>query len=93
MQREIFEVFPRIVDATGAYYILSGYPKSYDSESYNNDIKKARNRARSDAYSIASTFTNGTGDTRQVQCVTITTVNGECIERIVIGELADISQD
>jgi len=45
MEREIYEVYAKVVDANGTYSTLSGYPKSFDSRSYNNDIEKARRRA------------------------------------------------
>lgn len=45
MEREIYEVYAKIVDANGTYSTLSGYPKSFDSRNYNNDIDKARRRA------------------------------------------------
>ena len=45
MQREIFIVNAHIVDSTGAFHILSGYPKTFDSKNYGNDIEKTRRRA------------------------------------------------
>ena len=45
MQREIYEVTAKIVDANGTFNTLSGYPKTFDSKNYNNDIDKTRNRA------------------------------------------------
>ena len=45
MRREIYEVYAKVVDANGTYNNLSGYPKSFDSRSYNNDPEKALIRA------------------------------------------------
>jgi len=45
MIRQIFEVYAKIVDSTGAYNTLSGYPKTFDSRNYDNDIDKALLRA------------------------------------------------
>ena len=45
MEREIYEVYAKVVDANGTYSTLSGYPKSFDSRTYNNDTEKARRRA------------------------------------------------
>ena len=90
MVRQIFEVFARIVDANGAYHILDGYPKQYDSRSYNNDVDKTLKRAQSDAFDVASTFTGGSGDTRQLQCVTITTADGVLVEKHSFGKIADV---
>lgn len=45
MEREIFVVDAKIIDANGTYNTLSGYPKQFDSLTYNNNIVTARNRA------------------------------------------------
>lgn len=45
MEREIYEVYAKVVDANGTYSTLSGYPKSFDSRNYNNDVEKTRRRA------------------------------------------------
>lgn len=45
MKREIYEVYAKVVDANGAYNTLSGYPKVFDSRSYDGDIEKAEQRA------------------------------------------------
>jgi len=45
MRREIYQVNAMIVDANGTYNMLSGYPKNFDSRSYDNDIDKAQRRA------------------------------------------------
>ena len=34
MIRTIYEVYAKVVDANGAYNILTGYPKTFDSRSY-----------------------------------------------------------
>lgn len=92
MRRQIFEVFARIVDANGAYHTMTDYPKTFDSRNYANDIDKALNRARSDAYSVASDFSGGAGDTRQLQTVTITTADGTLVEKISFGAIAEVPQ-
>ena len=45
MQRNIFEVYAKVVDANGAYNTLSGYPKVFDSRAYSGDIDKTLRRA------------------------------------------------
>lgn len=90
MKRQIFEVYARVVDSAGSYHILDGYPKTFDSKHYNNDIDKTLNRARSDAFENASTFTGPTGETRQLQTVTICTADGTLVERYAFGKIADI---
>ena len=43
--REIYEVYAKVVDANGTYNTLSGYPKVYDSNTYNEDAEKAKANA------------------------------------------------
>lgn len=45
MTREIYEVYAKVVDANGAYNTLSGYPKVFDSRSYDGNIDTAYKRA------------------------------------------------
>ena len=54
MKREIFVVNANIVDASGTFNPLSGYPKTFDSKNYDNDIDKTRQRAYSEYYAALS---------------------------------------
>lgn len=45
MQREIYQVDAVIVDANGTVNTLNGYPKRFDSRSYEHDIRKTERRA------------------------------------------------
>ena len=42
MQRNIFIVNAYVVDVNGTFNSLSGYPKTFDSRNYNNDIDSFR---------------------------------------------------
>lgn len=89
MLREIFEVYAKVIDANGAYNTLSGYPKTFDSKNYDNDIEKAKNRALSEYHSALEGMYKA--DTRQVQFAMIlqaSTGNQIYLERI--GELAEL---
>ena len=89
MQREIYEVYVKIVDANGSYNTLSGYPKVYDSKTNNNDITKALNRAYGEFHSVLGTLY--TRDDRQLQlAMIIRASDGVQIERTVIGEIAEL---
>ena len=57
MARQIFIVNANIVDANGNHSIPSGYPKSFDSKNYNNDVDKAQRRAESDFYGLLEGLT------------------------------------
>lgn len=89
MQREIYEVTAKIVDANGNYSTASGFPKAFDSMSYNNDVTKARNRAYSAFHTILGTMYSV--DSRQEQLAMIYRISDgvqEIVERV--GDLAEI---
>lgn len=88
MQRQIFKVDAFIVDANGTFNVLSGYPKLFDSRSYDNDIAKAKRRAEGEASEVWSAMCKV--DTRQVQTCVLSNVSGHVIELRTMGELAPL---
>lgn len=89
MVRDIFEVYAKVVDANGAYNTLSGYPKTFDSKNYDNDIEKAKNRALSEWHGALEAMYKR--DDRQIQFAMIiqaSTGNQIYLERV--GELAEL---
>lgn len=89
MARQIYIVNAMVVDANGTLSILEGYPKSFDSKNYDNDIDKALRRADGDASIVWADMCKK--DTRQLQCVTLETVDGYQLYRKSIGQLAEIT--
>lgn len=85
MNRNIFEVYAKIIDANGAYNTLSGYPKIFDSRNYNNDIEKTLKRARGEFYDVVSTMCKR--DDRQLQTVILMTATGHVIECQSLGSI------
>lgn len=88
MKRQIFEVYAKVVDGSGAYNTLSGYPKAFDSRTYDNNIDKALMRATGE-------FANTWGamclrEDRQLQMVLLMTADGFVIDKKVIGAIADL---
>ena len=85
MTRQIFIVDAHIVDANGTFnYLSNDYPKRFDSRSYGGDVDKAQKRAEGD-------FAEAWGamckvDTRQIQTVTLSTVDGFLLEKKSMGE-------
>ena len=69
MKREIYEVYAKIVDANGAYNTLSGYPKTFDSHLYDDDIEKAYQRALGEYHEVLGAMCKR--DDRQVQLAMI----------------------
>jgi hypothetical protein len=87
MARQIFIVDAYIVDANGTFNNISGYPKRFDSRSYQDDIEKTQRRAEGDMSEAWGAMCKV--DTRQVQTVTLTTADGFQVERKTMGKLAD----
>lgn len=89
MRREIYKVHAEIVDANGTYNALTGYPKVYDSRSYDNNIDKTLQRARGGWHEALEAMAKI--DTRQVQFAYITRASdGLQIELEKLGELAEL---
>lgn len=88
MKRNIFIVDAQIVDANGTFNKLTGYPKLFDSRSYNNDIDKALLRARGEYHEVIGAMCKV--DTRQLQTAILMSADGFVIERFSIGEIADV---
>ena len=88
MQRQIFEVYAKVVDANGIYNTLSGYPKTFDSKNYDNDIAKAQQRAEGEFHSTFGAMC--LRDDRQLQTVYLMTANGMILDCKVIGKITDI---
>ncbi len=87
MARNIFRVEAWIVDANGAFNVLTGYPKNFDSNSYNGDTDKALKRAMGDFSEVFGAFCKR--DDRQLQTVILTQVNGQLIDRKSLGALVE----
>lgn len=88
MKRQIYEVYAKVIDGSGAYNTLSGYPKVFDSKTYNNNIDKTLMRATGE---FATTWgTLCLREDRQMQMVLLMTADGFIIDKKVIGQIADL---
>lgn len=83
MARQIFSVDAWIVDANGTYNRLSGYPKKFDSNNYDNDVDKAQRRAEGDFSDVWGAFCRR--DDRWIQTVTLTDAFGFQLDCRSIG--------
>ena len=82
--RNIFIINAQIVDSTGAFHFLDGYPQIVDSNSYQGDVDKARRRADgifSEAWGAMCKV-----DTRLIQTVTLTDAHGAQLDRKTTGD-------
>lgn len=87
MQRVIYEVYAKVVDANGNYNTLSGYPKVFDSRNYNGDATITFNRAKGSFHTTFGTMCNVDG--RPMQMVILMTADGRVIDRQVLGAVPD----
>lgn len=88
MKRQLFIVTAMIIDANGSFSTLSGYPKTFDSRNYGNDIDKAQRRAEGE-------FSEAWGamckrDDRQMQTVILMTADGFMLDKKSSGQIADV---
>ena len=77
--RNIFIVNATQVDNNGTFSTVSGFPKRFDSESYDGNVETALRRAKA-AYH-AQLATNFAVDNRQMQAVTLSQADGRIILR------------
>ena len=78
MARQIFVVNAYIVDSNGTFNFLNGYPKQIDSRIYQNDLEKTQYRAEAEFSDVWSAMCKA--DTRQVQTVTLSMMDGNQID-------------
>ena len=83
MARQIFIIDAIVVDANGTFNHLPGYPKQFDSNSYQGDIDKTQRRAEGDASEAWGAMCKV--DTRQIQTVTLSTIDGFQLWRKTMG--------
>lgn len=81
----------------GAYSVMSGYPKLFDSRNYdateenpNGDEGKALNAAKADYFSRLSAIYTGS-ETRVMATITLTRADGRQIMRESIGAFPDMT--
>lgn len=91
MQRQIVEVYAKIVDADGVYSTLEGYPKVFDSKLYDNDIDKTLLRANGEFSETYSTMCNR--DDCQLQMVMLMSADGFIIDKKCIGMIAELPDE
>lgn len=82
--RNIFMVYAQIVDSNGTHAMLDGYPKKYDSKSYDDDVDKARKRADGGAAEAWAAMCKN--DQRLIQTVTLEDVHGNILDRKTMGD-------
>ena len=90
--RQIYVVHASVVDANGAFNLLNGYPKTFDSKLYDNDIDKARQRAFGEYHEVLGAMCRR--DDRQLQLAMIIRISdGIVLAKEVVGRLAEVEAE
>ena len=75
----------------GLFSVISGYPKNYDSETYNGDTEAALRAAKSEYYSrLSANYAGST--TRVMATVTLSQANGQLVMRDSTGAFPVVAQ-
>ena len=85
--RQIFIVDAHIVDSTGAFNALSGYPKTFDSKNYGGDIDKTQRRAEGEFSDCWGAMCKR--DDRPMQTVMLMDASGFMLDRKTMGSIPD----
>lgn len=88
MIRVIYEVYAKVVDSSGAYNTLDGYPKVFDSKFYNNDAEKTLRRASGEFADTYGAFCKR--DDRQMQTVILMSASGQVLDVKSLGKIAEL---
>ena len=72
----------------GVYSVVRGYPKTFDSKNYGNDIDKTQRRANGDASEVWGAMCKN--DTRQMQTVTDAASSSDHASRFYHGLRTDL---
>ena len=89
MARNIFivnatQVVVSDANPQGIFSVISGYPKNYDSMSFNDDPEAALRAAKSEYYSRLSANYAGSAN-RVMATVTLSQANGQLVMRDSVG--------
>lgn len=84
--RNIFIVNALVVDANGTFNSLDGYPKTFDSKHYNDNVDIAYKRAEGDMSETWGAMCKI--DTRQIQTVVLSDVFGNVLEKKTNGNFS-----
>lgn len=89
--RNIFIVNAFIVDANGTFNNLQGYPKTFDSKNYSDNVDTARKRAEGDMSEVWGAMCKR--DDRQIQTVMLSDVFENVLERKSMGSFQETEEN
>lgn len=85
--KSIFIVDAFQIDQQGVYSHMSGYPKSFDSDSYEGNVDKAKKRATGAFAAEWSAACNV--DNYQMKLITLTDIYGLQIRKEIVGKITE----
>lgn len=86
MSRNVFIVDAHQINGDGAYAHINGYPRTFDSESYDGDVDKALKRATGAFATAWAGFC--AVDNMMLQNVTLSDITGFLIRKETVGKLS-----
>ena len=81
------------VNPQGILSVVSGYPKTFDSNSYDGDIELTMKKAKADYYNRLGIMYDDTNNARIIKTVTLENVKGETILHESIGGFLSDEQE
>jgi hypothetical protein len=91
MKREIYEVVAKVVDASGGYNNLTGYPKSFDSHQNSDDLPKTFAKACASYHEAVSSGYTSMANGRPLTVVSLIRISdGLQIEKEQIGTIPEL---
>ena len=87
MTRVLYIVNAFIIDSNGTFNTLSGYPKTFDSKNYDNDLDKTFRRAQGEFSDTWGAMCKR--DDRLMQTVILTDATGFQLDRKTVGSVPD----
>ena len=77
----------------GLFSVVSGYPKQFDSMSYNGDVAMTRRMANAEYYNRLGIMYGDTNVNRVMKTVTLENANGELLLHESIGAFPDMTPE
>ena len=88
--RNIYIVDATIIDANGSFGRPEGYPKTFDSNHYGNDVEKTFHRADGDMAEVWGMFCKR--DDRQIQTVELKDIFGVQYGKKSMGNIPSVEE-
>ena len=89
--RNIFIVSAFVVDSNGTFSSVNGYPKTFDSKNYSDNVDTAKKRAEGDLSEQWGAMCKR--DDRQIQTAMLSDVFGNVLEKKSMGNFPTVEPE